>query len=82
MDAKQTREIFIILLGAALLVHFVGMVYILSDLEQRLGNIEHYIAHHVYGGGLDKSCGKMDRPWQKYERDAIGINSEATQSPD
>ena len=68
MDIKNIRSSFLLTLLLALIVFTAGMTYILVDIQRRLGSIEHYIMHHIYGGGLESSGGAIDEPWQKYQK--------------
>lgn len=56
----KARDPFLKILLVAILLFLIGMTYILSDLEYRLGTIEHYIAHERYRKGL-VPCPALER---------------------
>ena len=45
---QKARSSFVIMFWIAFLIYLVGMTYLMSDIEARLGKIEHYMAHQVY----------------------------------
>ena len=68
MDTKNTRGSFLMALAIAFFVFLAGLIYIMVDVQLRIGRIEHYIVHHVYRGGLESSHGPIDKPWEQYRR--------------
>jgi len=45
MDIKNIKIDFIVALWIAILLYLAGMTYLMIDVQQRLGCIEHHLAH-------------------------------------
>ena len=51
MDFKKVGSDFVIALFVAILIYIVGMTFLMVDVQQRLGKIEHSMSHQAKKGG-------------------------------
>jgi len=52
MDFKKVNSDFVVALWVAALLYLASTTYLISDIERRLGQIEHFLSHQDQGGHI------------------------------